>query len=408
MSHINEFSESDGLDVARRFEDIKLSEEILRGIFAYGWERPSPIQQKAIPPLISRRDTIAQAQSGTGKTGSFSISALSLVDESINSPQIIMLSPVHDLAIQTYSIIEKLSVYTNIKTTLLIGKGFLNRSAGGGSVSSSQYQNRKDIPEPDFNAHVVAGTPGRVLDCIKRGYMSTSNLKLLILDEADEMLSKGFKDQIQNIFSFMPNDVQVGLFSATMPSDILELTNQFMRNPIRILVKNEELTLEGISQFYVAINTEQQKYSVLLDIYDNISVTQAIIFVNSKPKAIMLKEMLEKNNHTISVIHGGLNQYERNDVLNNFRNGKNRILISTDILSRGIDIQQISLVLNYDIPYRVEQYIHRIGRSGRFGKKGVAINLVTQNDAHNLKKIERYYHTSIEMLPSDYVNYLNS
>ena len=405
MNNSDSFNESDRLDIVTRFEDININENILRGIFAYGWERPSPIQQKAIPPLVSRRDTIAQAQSGTGKTGSFSISALSIVDENNKSPQIIMLSPVHDLAIQTYTIVKKLSEYTNINTTLLIGKGFLNKM-GQGSGNNNQYQNRKDIPEPDFNAHIVTGTPGRVLDCIKRGYLNTMNLKLLILDEADEMLSKGFKDQIQNIFSYMPNDIQVGLFSATMPNDILQLTEQFMRDPVRILVKNEELTLEGISQFYVAIDTEQQKFNVLLDIYDNISVTQAIIFVNSKPKATMLKEMLEKNNHTIGVIHGGLNQYERNDVLNNFRNGKNRILISTDILSRGIDIQQISLVLNYDVPFRVEQYIHRIGRSGRFGRKGVAINLVTQNDAHNLKKIERYYQTSIDILPTDYINYL--
>jgi len=394
------FYESSDVDPVIEFDKMDIQDNILRGIFSHGWEKPSPIQQKAIQPFISGRDMIAQAQSGTGKTGSFCIGSLSRVDSSVKKPQVLMLSPVHDLAIQTFNIVKSLTSFSDIQSSLLIGKGL------GGIGFSGRYSDRKDIPEPDFNAHVIVGTPGRVLDCIRRRKLNNDNLKVFILDEADEILSKGFKEQIRNIFSTIPEEVQITLFSATMPPDILELSSSFMRNPIRILVNTEELTLEGIKQFYVYVDTEQQKIDVLADIYETISVTQAILFVNSKPKAIQLKEILEKQNYTISVMHGGLNQYERNDVLNSFRNGNERILIATDILSRGIDIQQISLVINYDMPFRVEQYIHRIGRSGRYGRKGVGINLIVPNDVHALKRIEQFYATSIESLPQNYGSYL--
>jgi len=227
---------------------------------------------------------------------------------------------------------------------------------------------------------------------------------LLILDEADEMLSKGFKEQVKKVFNYLSEEVQIALFSATMPEDVVNLSKSFMRNPVRILVKAEQLTLEGIKQFYVNVESEMQKFDVLCDIYETISVSQGIIFVNSKQKAEELKEKLEKKNHTISIIHGGYNQYERNDILDDFKNGRTRTLIATDILARGIDIQQISLVVNYDIPYRVEPYLHRIGRSGRWGRKGVGINLVTLDDATNLKKIEKFYDTIIEPLPMNFMD----
>jgi translation initiation factor 4A len=400
MNTSDVFYESSDVDPVGEFDKMDIPDTILRGIFSHGWEKPSPIQQKAIQPFISGRDMIAQAQSGTGKTGSFCIGSMARIDSTLKKPQVLMLSPVHDLAIQTYNIVKSLASFSDIQSTLLIGKGL------GGIGLSSRYSDRKDIPEPDFNAHVIVGTPGRVLDCIRRRKLSNDNLKVFILDEADEILSKGFKEQIRNIFSTIPEEVQITLFSATMPPDILELSNSFMRNPTRILVNSEELTLEGIKQFYVYVDSEQQKIDVLEDIYETISVTQAILFVNSKPKAIQLKEILEKQNYTISVMHGGLNQYERNDVLNSFRSGHERILIATDILSRGIDIQQISLVINYDMPFRVEQYIHRIGRSGRYGRKGVGINLIVPNDVHALKRIEQFYATSIESLPQNYGSYL--
>jgi translation initiation factor 4A len=387
--------ESTTLQEVRSFEELNLSDEVLKGIYAHGWDKPSAIQRKAILPILKGNDIIAQAQSGTGKTGTFSISALSIVDVKIESPQVLMLSPVKDLAMQTYKIVKSLGQYTGIKTSLLVGKGL--------GKSEIDYSSRDDIPAPDMKSQIFVGTPGKVCEWLKRKKLNLNSLRLMILDEADEMLSKGFKDQIKEIFSYVSHDSQIALFSATIPREILEITTNFMRNPVKILVKEEELTLEGIRQFYVSVENEEQKFLVLSDIYETVSVSQGIIFVNSKQKSEELKERLEKKNYTVGLIHGGYNQYERNDILGDFKIGKTRILIATDILARGIDIQQISLVINYDIPYKVEPYIHRIGRSGRFGKKGIAINLVTMDDAQNMKKIERHYCTVVEPLPMNFM-----
>jgi superfamily II DNA/RNA helicase len=387
--------ESTTLQEVRSFEELNLPDEVLKGIYAHGWDKPSAIQRKAILPILKGNDIIAQAQSGTGKTGTFSISALSIVDVKIESPQVLMLSPVKDLAMQTYKIVKSLGQYTGIKTSLLVGKGL--------GKSEIDYSSRDDIPAPDMKSQIFVGTPGKVCEWLKRKKLNLNSLRLMILDEADEMLSKGFKDQIKEIFSYVSPDSQIALFSATIPREILEITTNFMRNPVKILVKEEELTLEGIRQFYVSVENEEQKFLVLSDIYETVSVSQGIIFVNSKQKSEELKERLEKKNYTVGLIHGGYNQYERNDILGDFKIGKTRILIATDILARGIDIQQISLVINYDIPYKVEPYIHRIGRSGRFGKKGIAINLVTMDDAQNMKKIERHYNTMVEPLPMNFM-----
>ena len=396
MSETKNIEETSGLPEVKTFEDLKLNENILRGIYSYGWEKPSEIQSKAIRPILEGNDIIAQAQSGTGKTGTFSISALSVADPEIAAPQVLMMSPVKDLSVQTYKIIKSLGVHSGLKVSLVIGKGL--------GKSEVDYGKRMDIPNPDFKSQIIVGTPGRIIDCLERKKLNLSALRLLILDEADEMLSKGFKEQVKKVFNYLSEEVQIALFSATMPEDVVNLSKSFMRNPVRILVKAEQLTLEGIKQFYVNVESEMQKFDVLCDIYETISVSQGIIFVNSKQKAEELKEKLEKKNHTISIIHGGYNQYERNDILDDFKNGRTRTLIATDILARGIDIQQISLVVNYDIPYRVEPYLHRIGRSGRWGRKGVGINLVTLDDATNLKKIEKFYDTLIEPLPMNFMD----
>jgi len=397
MSEIEkEIEETSGLREVETFEELNLSESILKGIYAYGWENPSAIQSKAILPIIQGNDIIAQAQSGTGKTGTFSIASLGKVDVKVSGCQVLMLSPVKDLAIQTFRIIKSLGQYSGVKVSLLIGTGL--------GKGEERISDRDDLPAPDFRSHIIVGTPGRVWDSLRRKRLVLTGLRLLILDEADEMLLKGFKDQVKTIFEYVPETSQIALFSATMPQDILELTTEFMRNPVRILVKAEKLTLEGISQFYVSVESEDQKFDVLTDIYDSISVSQGIIFVNSKQKAIYLKELLEKRNYQVGLIHGGFNQYERNDILSNFKSGASRILIATDILSRGIDIQQISLVINYDVPYKVEPYLHRIGRSGRFGRRDVAINLVTAEDAPNMKKIEKFYETVVEPLPLNFMD----
>jgi len=260
---------------------------------------------------------------------------------------------------------------------------------------------RDDIKKLETGCHVVVGTPGRVFDMINRRALRPENIRLFVLDEADEMLSRGFKDQIYEVFRFLPETVQVGLFSATMPQDVLELTSKFMRDPIRILVKKDELTLEGIRQFYVNVEKENWKLETLVDLYETITITQAIIYCNSRRKVDWLTQELRKRDHTVSAMHGEMEMKDREVIMKEFRSGSSRILITTDLLARGIDVQQVSLVINYDVPNSIENYLHRIGRSGRFGRKGVAINFVTLDDAPQVREIEKFYQTQIEEMPQN-------
>jgi len=260
---------------------------------------------------------------------------------------------------------------------------------------------RDDIDRLKDGQHVVVGTPGRVYDMISKRNLRVDDLQIFVLDEADEMLSRGFKDQIYDIFKCLPPNIQVCLFSATMAPEILDLTSKFMRDAVRILVKKDELTLEGIRQFYVAIEKEEWKLDTLCDLYETLTITQAIIYCNTRRKVDFLQDQLTKRDFTVSVMHAELDQKERDLVMREFRSGSSRVLISTDLLARGIDVQQVSLVINYDLPQNMENYLHRIGRSGRFGRKGVAINFVTNSDVRTMKDIERYYHTQIEEMPMD-------
>ncbi len=260
---------------------------------------------------------------------------------------------------------------------------------------------KQDILNLKKGVHVIVATPGRVIDLIKKEYIKLESLSAFILDEADEMLSRGFKSQIQEIFKFLPPDVQVGLFSATMPKEILEITKDFMRDPAKILVKKENLTLEGIRQYYVAIPEEKYKFNVLSDIYKNLEIQQALIYCNSRKRVEFLANDMKKNDFTVSAIHGEMKQEERSQIMKEFRTGSSRVLITTDLLARGIDVQQVSLVINYELPINKESYLHRIGRSGRFGRKGTAINFVTPRDAPLLKEIQEYYQTEISVLPQD-------
>merc|ERR1712003_254092 len=225
--------------------------------------------------------------------------------------------------------------------------------------------------------------------------------KQFFLDEADEMLSRGFKEQIYDIFKFLPESVQVCLFSATMPLDVLEVTQRFMREPIRILVKKDELTLEGIKQFYIAVEREEWKMGTLCDLYETLTITQAIIYCNTRRKVDWLTDNMTQKDFTVSAMHGDMDQKERDIIMREFRSGSSRVLITTDLLARGIDVQQVSLVINYDLPTQPENYLHRIGRGGRFGRKGVAINFVTKDDESMLQNIQRFYNTVIEQLPSN-------
>ena len=372
--------------ITESFDDLDIKDNLLRGIYGNGYETPSAIQQKAIKPIIDGCDIIAQAQSGTGKTATFSIGLLHRIDETKKETQAIILAHTRELALQIESVIKKLSEYMNVS---------INLSVGGTTV-------RNNIDELLKKPQIVIGTPGRVLDMINKKALDTRDLKIMILDEADEMLSKIFSNQIYDIFRFLPNNIQVGLFSATMTPDFFRISKCFMRNPVKILVKDEDLTLEGIKQFYINLEHNEYKYETLCDLYDLCSVSQTIIYCNSRTMVEELYRRLCEDNFSCVCMHGELSQDERNKIMSEFRNGTSRILISTDLLSRGIDIQQVSLVINYDIPNNIESYIHRIGRSGRYGRKGTSINFLTRYDIKKMKDIEEYYHTIIEELPENF------
>ena len=372
------------------FEDLDLNDDLLRGIYSYGFEKPSKIQYKSIPFIKSGKDIIAQSQSGTGKTGAFSIGILNNIDTKIKKTQYIVLTPTHELAKQIYSVIENLGARMDITMCKVIGKTNINES----------------IIELKRDPQIIVATPGRLFDMINKRHIFTDNVKTLVLDEADEMLSSGFMEILYEIIKCMPKTCQMCLFSARMPKEILDLTDNFMNNPERLLINKEELTLEGIKQFYIDLKQYNWKFDVLYDIYDTINITQSIIYVNSKNILNNLYDRLSKDNYPVSYIHGDMQTFEREKNLNDFKNGITRIMLSTDLLSRGIDIQQLSLVINFDLPRNKETYIHRIGRSGRYGRKGTAINFVTSEDLAHMKEIEDFYNTKIEEMPQNLADYL--
>ncbi|CAO4359981.1 Protein CBG05145 [Caenorhabditis briggsae] len=378
-----EFESSEEVSIIPTFDKMGLREDLLRGIYAYGFEKPSAIQQRAIPAILKARDVIAQAQSGTGKTATFSISVLQSLDTQVRETQALILSPTRELAVQIQKVVLALGDYMNVQCHACIGGTNLG----------------EDIRKLDYGQHVVSGTPGRVFDMIRRRNLRTRAIKLLVLDEADEMLNKGFKEQLYDIYRYLPPGAQVVLLSATLPHEILEMTSKFMTDPIRILVKRDELTLEGIKQFFVAVDKEEWKFDTLIDLYDTLTITQAVLFCNTRRKVDWLTDKMKEANFTVSSMHGDMEQKDRDEVMKEFRAGNTRVLISTDVWARGLDVPQVSLVINYDLPNNRELYIHRIGRSGRFGRKGVAINFVKQDDVRILRDIEQYYSTQIDEMP---------
>ncbi|CAL1260903.1 unnamed protein product [Larinioides sclopetarius] len=379
----NGIIESNWEEVVDSFDNMNLNEDLLRGIYAYGFEKPSAIQQRAIIPCVKGMDVIAQAQSGTGKTATFSIAILQQLNPNNRETQALILAPTRELAQQIQKVVIALGDYMGAQCHACIG---------GTNV-------REDIRKLEMGVHVVVGTPGRVFDMINRKALRTEHIRMFVLDEADEMLSRGFKDQIYDVFRMLNSNIQVILLSATMPADVLEVTKQFMRDPIRILVKKEELTLEGIKQFYIAVDREEWKLDTLCDLYETLTITQAVIFCNTRRKVDWLTDKMRSKDFTVSALHGDMDQKERDIIMREFRSGSSRVLITTDILARGIDVQQVSLVINYDLPTNRENYIHRIGRGGRFGRKGVAINFITEDDKRSLRDIEQFYNTQIEEMP---------
>jgi len=369
------------------WDDLRLNDNILRSVYSYGFELPSDIQRKAILPIIAGHDLIAQAQSGTGKTGAFITGVLSRIDISSRTTQAIILAPTQLLAGQIHRVAANLSSFMDgigIKTLV-----------GGSSVQDDMHELRENPP------HLVVGCAGRVYDMIRRRALNPRTVRICVLDEADEMLSAGFKDQINNIFRILPGDMQIALFSATMPPGVLELTRCFLRNPVRILMKNREISLEGIKQYYIAMYSDRDKLDSIKDLFSKISVGQTIIYANSVHRVRELYHNMQQDGYPVCCIHRDMSRDERKHILQEFQGGKYRVLISSDITARGIDVQQVNVVINYDIPYSVDTYLHRIGRSGRWGRKGVAINFVTKRDTRQMKNIEQHYEISMEEMPDN-------
>lgn len=368
------------------WEDLDISPDILRGIFGYGFEKPSPIQKKAITPIIAKKDVIAQAQSGTGKTAAFTVGLLTAVDLDVSNTQVLVLSPTRELTKQTANVINNIgAMMKGLTVQTLVGGTYIDEDI-------SIY--KKNIP------HVVVGCPGRVFDMMRRNVIASNKIKMVVIDEADEMLSAGFKEQLYNIFQYFSNDIQVVLFSATLPDNIYDITNKFMRDPVKIVVKAEQLTLEGISQFFVAIENDQQKYATLKDLYSFISLSQCIIYCNSVKRVIDLYDAMMEDSFPVCCIHSSMDKEVRDNSFADFRSGKSRVLISSNVTARGIDIQQVSVVINFDVPKDVHTYLHRIGRSGRWGRKGVGVNFITRRDVFKIKEIEEYYQCQVNELPA--------
>lgn len=371
-------------------KQLDIPVHILRGIYNYGFEKPSNIQINAILSLKQQRDVIAQSQSGTGKTAAFVISALLQMDENQQNTQTLILSPTRELCIQTHKVCMELSSYTPFTFALLIGGHTL----------------QEDIQQLQSSPHMIIGSIGRVLDMLQRKHIDPNYIQLLILDEADELLSSGFIDALYDIFRYLKEDIQIGMFTATLPQYVEQISKRFMRDPIRLLLKSSELSLEGIKQYKIVLQNDRQKYDTIKDIFNSISVTQSIIYCNTIQRVEYIAKQMRKDYFSVIEIHSNMNNKERISRLEEFKGGKARVLISSDITSRGIDIQQVGVVINYDIPNDKHNYLHRIGRSGRWGRKGIAINFVTSRDVQKVRAIERHYSIKIEDMPNEFMNFI--
>ena len=371
----------------KSWDELNLKEDLLRGIYAHGFEEPSPIQSRAIRPIVDGRDVIGQAQSGTGKTGAFTTSAIQLIDPEKEELQCLIMAPTRELATQIHKVLTDLGTFvTYINAKLFVG----------GKSMEDDISSLRDKPK------IAVGTPGRIHDLMRRKQINGQTIKTIYLDEADEMLSAGFKEQIYNIFHYLGTDVQVCLFSATLPEEIHILTEKFMRDPVKILVKADAVTLEGIDQYYVALENDAQKYDTLKDIFEQVTLSQCIIYCNSITRVTDLCEALLKDNFPVTAIHSGMDKGDRENSYNDFAKGISRVLISSNLTARGMDVQQVSTVINFDVPNDIHTYIHRIGRSGRWGRKGMGINFITRRDVKKIKEIEEYYDTQIKELPSKF------
>jgi len=377
--------ESNWDEAIESFEDMSLREELLRGIFSYGFEKPSIIQQKGIRPIILGRDTIAQAQSGTGKTATFAISMLQLIDTSISHCQALILAPTRELAWSIHSVVRSLGEYMGVRS---------QACRGGTDLAEENLILERGV-------HAIVGTPGRVLDLLLKKRIKTRYFRLFIIEEVDRTFDLGFKDQIKEIFALLPENIQCAFFSASIPNEILQVAQEFMRDPARILVKREEFILKSTRQYYIAIEREDWKLDKLQALLQDLHIQQAIIYVNTIQSVEQLTSSMTKRDFVVCSMHEEIERGERDLIMKKFRSGSTQVLITTDFFTLGIGAHQASLVINFDMPINYENYLHHIGRSGLFGHKWVVINFVTDQERQVLKDLELHYNTEIEELPDE-------
>jgi translation initiation factor 4A len=377
---------STDIQIYNNFEDMNLPENLLRGIFAYGFEKPSNIQSKGIMPIAEGRDLLAQAQSGTGKTGTVVIGALSRIDESVKKPQVLILVHVRELALQITSVASAIGERMGVKVLCAVGGNPL----------------RDDIRMLENGCQFIVGTPGRVYDLVSRNALDRSEIRVLILDEADQMLDDLFYKQIMCILEKgFPEKTRVALFSATIPDQVVEVANKILNDPVRILIAPDSVRLDGIQQFYINLDREDHKFECICDLYKNLNISQAVIFCNKRQKAEILAEKMSAQGFPVTCLHGELDKPERTRRMKDFVSGNTRVMVATDIIARGIDIQQISLVINYELPMNRENYVHRIGRAGRFGRKGTTINMLLPEEEAMMTDICEHYKMKVTILPEN-------
>ncbi|KAG9043696.1 Eukaryotic initiation factor 4A-III [Tulasnella sp. UAMH 9824] len=369
--------------IVSAFDQLDLKEDLLRGISAYGFETPSAVQQRAILPIVLGRDVIVQAEAGLGKTSAGAIALLHRIDTNLRETQALILSSTRETATMTQSIVMALGGYLKVQCHACIG---------GTSVA-------EDIRKLDYGVHVVSGTPGRVFDMIRRKHLRTRNIKMLVLDEADEMLAKGFREQIYDIYRYLPPATQVVFLGTTLPHDALEMTTKFTTDPIRILLRRDEPTLKRMKHYFVAVEKEEWKFDALCDLFDTLTVTQAVIFCNKRRKVDWLTEKMRDAKFTVSFMHGEMPQKERDQIATDFRAGTSRVLITTDGRIRAIDLSQVDLVVNYDLPNNRDNYDNRLSRIGLPGRSTTAVNFVTVQEVKILRDIEKYYSINIDQMP---------
>ncbi|MCW3997657.1 MAG: DEAD/DEAH box helicase [Candidatus Bathyarchaeota archaeon] len=361
------------------FKDLPLSMEVLNSIRDLGFEKLFPIQAHAIVPLLNGKDVIGQARTGTGKTAAFGVPMVERINPKIRKVQGLVLVPTRELAIQVAKHIKFIANHMKLRVLAVYGGEPIHRQ----------------IRELSRGTHIVVGTPGRTIDLLERGQLNLSSTKIVVLDEADRMLDMGFIEDIDHILSRTPSNRQTSLFSATIDKNVIKICNRYMKNPEKILVSKDEIALTQMKQFYMLVNP-YNKFEILLDILEKNQIDRAIIFCKTRRGTSKLSDKLKRVGYNVKALHAGFTQSQRNHVITEFREGKLGLLTATDVASRGLDIQGITHIINYDVPMEAPVYFHRIGRTARMGQDGTAITLVGYGEISGFNNIKALTKTTIE------------